>query len=132
MPPRLLILAPLLFCASVFAASEPQVDCANATTTAQITQCAQIQADAVEVKLNAAYQKLVKQLTQPDTELDKYSEMRKKLQIAQRAWIKFREADCDTVYQINASGTIRGLAAIGCKRERAEQRIKELENYVGY
>ncbi|MDE1166458.1 MAG: lysozyme inhibitor LprI family protein [Pseudomonas sp.] len=131
MLPRLMILAPLLFSATAFAA-QPKADCANATTTPEINQCAQAEADVVEAKLNVAYQNLVKQLTQPDTETDKYSEMRKKLQIAQRAWIKFREADCDTILQINASGTIRTLAAIGCKRERAEQRIKELENYVGY
>ncbi|MBD9412035.1 lysozyme inhibitor LprI family protein [Stutzerimonas stutzeri] len=51
--------------------------------------------DRVEASLNQAYQRLLKQLTQIDTPQDNYTEYRRKLLIAQRAWIKFREADCD-------------------------------------
>lgn len=114
-----------------FAASEPKPDCANALTTVQMTQCAALDADAAEAQLNTAYQQLLKRLGQPDTATDKFSLMRQKLQVAQRAWIKFRDADCDAVYQVNASGTIRGLAALGCKRAHAEQRTKELQAYLG-
>lgn len=125
----LLLLGTLTTCA--FAASEPKPDCANALTTVQMTQCAALDADAAEAQLNAAYQQLLKRLGQPDTATDKFSLMRQKLQVAQRAWIKFRDADCDAVYQVNASGSIRGLAALGCKRAHAEQRTKELQAYLG-
>ncbi len=126
---RFFTLAAVLASGVAFAAPAP--DCANASTTVQMTQCAAQDADAAETRLNAAYQQLVKQLTQPDTATDKYSEMRQKLQAAQRAWIKFRDADCEAVYQVNASGSIRGLAALGCKRAHAEQRTKELQAYLG-
>ncbi|EIK97665.1 hypothetical protein PMM47T1_04114 [Pseudomonas sp. M47T1] len=131
MAARLLLLTTLFIATGALAAAHAKPDCANASTTVQMTQCAALDADAAEAKLNSAYQALVKQLTQPDTATDKYSVMRQKLQVAQRAWITFRDADCATVYQVNASGSLRGLAALGCKRAHAEQRTKELQAYLG-
>ena len=130
MPSRLLLLAALFTSCAAVAATEPKLDCANASTTVAMTQCAALDADAAEAKLNAAYKALVKNLSQPDTATDNYTLMRQKLQAAQRAWIKFRDADCDAVYQVNSSGTLRGLAAVGCKRQRAEQRTRELQAYL--
>ncbi|WP_349568809.1 lysozyme inhibitor LprI family protein [Azotobacter salinestris] len=114
------------------AASEAPIDCEAAVSTPDLEHCAALEQAKVERKLNAAYQKLVQHLSQPDTELDDYTAMRQKLLEAQRAWIRFREADCAAQYVMHASGTIRTLVHIGCMQERAEQRIKELENYVPY
>ncbi|WP_455922299.1 lysozyme inhibitor LprI family protein [Pseudomonas putida] len=127
---RLLLLAALFAPAAALAATAPRLDCANASTTVAMTQCAALDADAAEAKLNAAYKALVKQLSQPDTATDNYTRMRQKLQTAQRAWITFRDADCEAVYQVNITGTLRGLAALGCKRQRAEQRTRELQAYL--
>ncbi|WP_287815523.1 lysozyme inhibitor LprI family protein [Pseudomonas sp.] len=129
MHPRLLLLT-TLFMASGALAAAPKPDCANASTTPEMTQCAALDADAAEAKLNATYKQLIQNLSQPDTESEQYSETRQKLQIAQRAWIKFRDADCEAVYQANSGGTLRGLAALGCKRNRAEQRTRELQDYL--
>ena len=129
MHPRLLLLT-TLFMASGALAAAPKPDCANASTTPEMTQCAALDADAAEAKLNATYKQLIQNLSQPDTESEKYSETRQKLQITQRAWIKFRDADCEAVYQANSGGTLRGLAALGCKRNRAEQRTRELQDYL--
>lgn len=120
------------FAASLNAAPEARVDCEKAVSTPDLNHCAALEQEKVERKLNAAYQKLVQQLTQPDTELDDYTAMRQKLLEAQRAWIRFREADCAVQYAMHASATISTLIHIGCMQERAEQRIKELENYVPY
>ena len=72
---------------------------------------------------------MLKSLDKPDEELEKYSEMKKKLIVAQRAWVKFREADCAAVYAKSASGTMRTGLFIGCMQSHAEQRIKTLEAY---
>jgi len=129
MPLRFVLLTTLFIASGVLAAA-PKPDCANASTTPEMTQCAALDADAAEAKLNTTYKRLIKDLSQPDTETEKYSETRQKLQIAQRAWIKFRDADCEAIYQANIGGTLRGLAALGCKRNRAEQRTRELQNYL--
>ena len=49
----------------------------------------------------------------------------------QRAWIEFRDADCDAAYEYYAGGTMRNLVHIGCMQKRAEQRIKELDDFLG-
>jgi uncharacterized protein YecT (DUF1311 family) len=54
---------------------------------------------------------------------------KKSLIAAQRAWVKFREADCNAVYEQWKTGTIRTVMFIECMQKRAETRIKELEEY---
>jgi uncharacterized protein YecT (DUF1311 family) len=122
----------LLFSLSAQADTHTELDCSKVFSTSDIEQCAAIELDKTEAQLNDAYKHLVKQLTQPDTAQDNYIEYRKKLLTPQRAWITFREADCDAQYAIHSSGTIRNIVYLGCKQQRAEQRIKELENYVPY
>jgi uncharacterized protein YecT (DUF1311 family) len=125
-------LAPLLAITVSAKAESTEIDCSSAFSTPDIERCAAIELDAVEVSLNQAYRRLVKQLTKPDTAQDNYSDYRNKLLNAQRAWIKFREADCDTQYAMHRSGTIRNAVYLNCKQQRAEQRIKELNNYAPY
>jgi uncharacterized protein YecT (DUF1311 family) len=122
---RVLIALLLLACS----ASAAAINCANAITTLDINECASREQAKVEAKLNKVYQRVLKSLDKPDEELEKYSEMKKKLIVAQRAWVKFREADCDAVYAKSASGTMRTVLFIGCMQSHAEKRIKELEAY---
>lgn len=114
----------LALCGSAFA-----LDCSKAITTPDINECASIDQKKVEAKLNKVYQRVLKSLDKPDAPLEPYSEMRKTLVAAQREWVKFREADCDAVYQKHVSGTIRTVMYIGCMQSHAEKRIKELEDY---
>ena len=121
-----------LLCVMPACANEAIVDCANASSTPEINHCAKLELDEAERELNQAYQKLVKQLSQPDTETDNFTELRQSLKEAQRAWTKFREMDCDTQFLLYGSGTMRTVAYLGCMRERAEQRTKELNQYIPY
>ncbi|MGO4476938.1 lysozyme inhibitor LprI family protein [Massilia sp. 2TAF26] len=95
-------------------------------STREINECAAIEQKAVEAKLNQAYQRTLKAL---DDEGNESIETKKKLIVAQRAWVKFREADCDAVYQRNAGGTIRTVMYIGCMQTHAKERIKALEDF---
>lgn len=108
------------------------IDCAKVFSTPDVEQCIAAELDKVEASLNQAYQRLLKQLTQADTPQEDYTEYRKKLLTAQRAWIKFREADCDAQYEMHRTGTIRNSIYLSCKKQRAEQRINELNSYVPY
>ena len=127
-------LATCLIVLSIKAYAEPEnnIECGNAFSTPDIEHCASISLDKTEKKLNLAYQKLVKDLSQPNNEYENFTEYKKKLLAAQRAWISFREADCAAQYEMHRPGTIRNSIYLACKEERAKQRIKELRNYAPY
>lgn len=116
---RCMIALLLAVCASGAAA----VDCKNAVATPDINECASIEQKKVEDKLNKAYQQVIKSIGEPAT--------KKALIEAQRAWVRFREADCKAVYEQYKTGTIRTVMFIGCMQEHAEQRIKDLESFQG-
>lgn len=105
------------------------LDCKNATNTLDMNECAAVEQKAVESRLNGVYQRVMKELDKPGEDLEKYSEVRKKLLEAQRAWIRFRQADCDAMYAHYSGGSMRNLVYLDCMRSRAEKRIKELEEY---
>jgi uncharacterized protein YecT (DUF1311 family) len=114
---------PLLL--AVCATSSFALDCDKAVSTSDINECARIGQEKVEKQLNVVYQDVLKTTAAPDA-----AEERKALIAAQRAWVKFREADCKAVYQKWAGGTIRGVMYTGCMQNRAETRIKELRDYA--
>jgi uncharacterized protein YecT (DUF1311 family) len=59
-----------------------------------------------------------------------YAGTRKLLQQAQRAWVQFRDDDCRAKYMLNANGTVRELAALGCQIEHTEHRTKQLKEWL--
>lgn len=97
------------------------LDCTKAVTTPDINECTSIEQKKVEDKLNKVYQGIVKPLE---------GDEKKTLVEAQRAWVKFREADCNAVYQRWIDGTVRNVMFISCMQDRAETRIKELQEYA--
>jgi uncharacterized protein YecT (DUF1311 family) len=105
-------------------AAAAAVDCDNAASTVDINECAARDQKAVEVKLNTAYQAALKSLGDGEGAATK-----KALVLAQRAWIKFREADCKALYELWSGGTMRDMVFLNCMRRRAEQRIKELDEF---
>lgn len=97
-------------------------DCKNATTTVEMNECAAEDQQRVEAKLNEFYKRVLKSIEN--------DEVKKSLIIAQRAWITFRKADCDTLYKRYADGSIRTVTFLNCMQAHAEQRIKELDNHL--
>lgn len=120
-----------VLCAAFLPALPAQaLDCKNAMNTMDMNDCAAIEQKAVEVRLNEVYQRVMKELDKPDEELEKYAEVKKKLLEAQRAWVRFRQSDCDAQYAYYMGGSMRNLVYLGCMQSRAETRIKELEEYL--
>jgi uncharacterized protein YecT (DUF1311 family) len=105
------------------------LDCKTAMTTLEVNECASIEQRKVEARLNETYQRVIQSLDQPDTDLEKFSQMKSRLMTAQRAWVKFREADCQAVYTYYQAGTIRAIMFTGCMKSHAENRIKDLQAY---
>jgi uncharacterized protein YecT (DUF1311 family) len=98
--------------------------------TVEINQCAQQTLARRDKELNAAYQALLRSLTPADKAngVD-YAGTRKLLQQAQRSWVQFRDNDCKAKYTLNAGGTIRDIAALGCQIEHTELRTKQLKDW---
>lgn len=110
--------------------SAEKLDCKNAITTPDANECASQDQHRVERRLNVVYQKLLKRLREPDATDEENSEIRQKVITAQKAWVVFREADCDAQYEMYKTGTVRTVIYIACMRAHAERRIKELEKFV--
>ena len=106
-----------------------KVDCKNAVTTQDINDCAQIKLAAVEQKLNKTYRQVLMSLDRPDEDSESYSQIKKSLIEAQKSWVVYRQKDCDAVYTLHASGTIRTVMHITCMQRHAEKRIKDLLEY---
>jgi uncharacterized protein YecT (DUF1311 family) len=108
------------------------LDCENASSTPDINACGKIELDKIELKLNQVYTRVLKmmdEISKDPSNTSNKSKLKKSFIDAQRFWVKFREADCDTTYTLWSDGTIRGTMYLSCMMDRANKRIKELEAY---
>lgn len=120
-----------LLTASTFCVGQSVDPCKNQSNTHEINECGRLTLKSRDRDLNQAYQALMKSLRANDKEDNtNYAEVKKKLQEAQRAWIVFRDNDCQAKYTLWESGTIRGITHLSCLTERTEQRTKELRTWV--
>lgn len=128
---RVLWLSLTLRTASTFCFAQSADPCKTQSTTLVINECGKLTLKEKDRELNQAYQALMKSLKADDTGDDRnFAEVKKKLQDAQRAWITFRDNDCQGKLSRWASGTIRGARHLGCLADRTEQRTKELRNWA--
>ncbi|MDD2932567.1 MAG: lysozyme inhibitor LprI family protein [Methylotenera sp.] len=71
-----------------------------------------------DAELNNLYKKLTRESTTD------------KLRIAQRAWIKYRDAQCDYEASDFDDGSMQPTIHSSCLAELTKQRIKELDNQI--
>lgn len=105
--------------------------CNTQRNTAEMDECQVLTLKIKDEELNSAYQNLLKSLA-PETsdEAANYSEIRKQLQLAQRAWMQFRDADCTAKYLFYIDGTIRNTIELSCKIDKTVKRTKELTDWI--
>ena len=112
----------------------PQVDCNNASSQVEMTYCAEQDFNKADKQLNAVY----KQAVTTEADIDKtnadvdqnYVGAVDSLKKAQRIWITYRDAHCDTVGYEAVGGTMQGMLILGCKAEMTNTRIKELKELI--
>ena len=108
-----------------------ELNCDSPGTTLEINECLSREVKAVDTKLNEVYQHVLREFSKQDLYGHvHYSEAKQNLIEAQRAWIKYREKDCDAVYALAIGASMRGQLALQCNRSRTEQRIRELEQFL--
>jgi uncharacterized protein YecT (DUF1311 family) len=95
-------------------------DKAENGTTADMLECDADELDRQDVRLNDTYKKLMSKLSR---------DRKKALLKAQRAWIKFREANCDYWYDPHG-GRAANFNGNGCRLTMTAARTKELEGML--
>ena len=87
----------------------------------QLDQCAGIDFTAADAKLNALYKVMMSKYDAANGE---------KLKLAERAWIAWRDAECDYETNGTAGGSINPMMDTMCRTEKTNARIKELNAQV--
>ncbi|SFB29679.1 Uncharacterized conserved protein YecT, DUF1311 family [Pseudomonas sp. NFIX10] len=114
----LLALTPLLFVAVAQAD-----DCADATTQGEMNQCAAKENKAADTELNSLY----KQIT---ARLKDNPEAKKMLVKAQRAWIGFRDAECEFSASGVEGGSVYPLIYNNCITAQTKARVEAFKTYL--
>lgn len=111
---------------AVSAQEETAVDeCENAMDTATMNMCAARDLEVADEKLNEVYKELVVKFEQSEAK-----GIKKKLVEAQRAWIMFRDAECELYAFSSSGGSIHTLQLSGCLLDETEKRTAVLQNYL--
>ncbi|NJN20818.1 MAG: DUF1311 domain-containing protein [Leptolyngbya sp. RL_3_1] len=92
-------------------------ECSNPTNQGMMTRCAQAEYAQVDAALNQRYQAVKGSLSAPK---------QADLVAAGRAWIAFRDADCEFVQSQFEGGSIQPMVYWGCLTQRTQDRIDEL------
>ncbi|MCS3739880.1 uncharacterized protein YecT (DUF1311 family) [Rhizobium sp. BK661] len=114
-----------------FGANAEDLDCKNPVTQADMTACEQARQETADKALNAQYKITRVALAALDKDLD--ADMRgaeKALVKAQRAWVDFRDAECEAAGFQARGGTMEPMLVAGCIAELTKQ-LKELAETMG-
>lgn len=87
--------------------------------TADVLDCIGAETKRQDSRLNKVYKEVMAQLSPARN---------KELQAAQRAWIKFRDANCN-FYADPEGGTMATVSSNDCFMSATASRAKELENF---
>lgn len=118
----------MLFCLSITKTYALTPLCQKAEGTIQINECMEAELEKVEKKLNAKYKKTLKALSAPDEDGWKYSISKKAVIESQRAWVKFRDKDCEAE-ETMTNGTGTASWYMDCMIDHANTRIKRLDEF---
>ncbi|MEO5322656.1 lysozyme inhibitor LprI family protein [Mesorhizobium sp. CC13] len=110
---------------AILAATAAQAadNCANANDQATMNECADKAFRASDAELNTLYRQIQGRLKDDPGAA-------KLLVAAQRAWVGFRDAECDFSSSGVAQGSIYPMTVLQCHDGMTRQRIKDLQNYL--
>lgn len=101
---------------------QPQgtASCTGADTVS-IDACAQADFEAADVELNRYYRAALQRLRS-----EKEDKAAEALVTAQRAWIRYRDAECSAVYENWSGGSIRTLMYLDCRTGLTKARTEAI------
>ncbi|CAN7410189.1 lysozyme inhibitor LprI family protein [Pararhizobium sp. LjRoot255] len=131
--PASVVVAGFLAIASLAQAQdEPEVDCENAMTQSDMNICANKDYEAADKELNAVYKTTMTAMQTTDKELGEidlnYVGAVEALKKAQRAWIGYRDGQCDLAGFQARGGSMEPTLVSGCLADLTKKRTAELKS----
>ncbi|CAM5451513.1 lysozyme inhibitor LprI family protein [Alcaligenes faecalis] len=105
------------------ASSVQAADCDSLTNQNAINQCFSNEYKNSDAELNKLYKEISHRLKDDADTL-------KALRNAQRAWISFRDAECDFAAINTEGGSIHSMLITTCRNELTQARIKNFNTYL--
>ncbi|QLL62861.1 lysozyme inhibitor LprI family protein [Sinorhizobium mexicanum] len=124
----------LLSAVSAAAQEQPRVDCQNAVTQMDMNICAGQDYDRADADLNNIYKQAVAAMKAMDKELGEidaaYPGAEQALKKAQRAWIGYRDGQCELAGFEARGGSMEPMLVSGCLAELTRKRTSELKQLL--
>ncbi|HWT58626.1 MAG TPA: lysozyme inhibitor LprI family protein [Rhizobium sp.] len=109
-------------------ASGQDIDCQNPKTQSDMTSCEAARHETADKALNVQYKKTRAALAAVDKDLDGDRKGAEQALVkAQRAWIDYRDAECDASGFQARGGTMEPMLVAGCLANITDKRTKELK-----
>jgi uncharacterized protein YecT (DUF1311 family) len=99
------------------------IDCNNAMSQMEMNICAGDSSDAADIKLNKAYKQLKELIGKDRPALQS-------LVKSERAWITYRDIQCEAESAGSEGGSIHSMELSGCVEEKTIARTKELKRMI--
>jgi uncharacterized protein YecT (DUF1311 family) len=123
-----LCVAAVLAAGAVHADNDPPVDCKNALAQVDMNICADRDYQAADKELNVQYKKTRAAMTAWDSDLeDNLKGAEKALIKAQRAWVDYRDGECEAEGFSARGGTMEPMLVSNCLATVTRQRTRELK-----
>jgi uncharacterized protein YecT (DUF1311 family) len=118
----------VLLLAMTLPAAAQDVDCTNVITQLDMNTCAAQDWEEADARLNDVYAQTLAVLQEADANYPISGDSEEdRLRAAQRAWIAYRDANCDSAGYPMRGGSAEPLLTYGCLRSMTEDRIAELQ-----
>ncbi|WP_082546832.1 lysozyme inhibitor LprI family protein [Rhizobium sp. Root483D2] len=119
---------------SAQAQEQPNVDCANAETQTDMTICANKDYEAADTELNAVYKKAMAAMKNADKDLAEidanYPGAVDALKKAQRAWIDYRDGQCELAGFEARGASLEPMLVSVCLAGLTKKRSEELKGFT--
>jgi uncharacterized protein YecT (DUF1311 family) len=124
----------LLCCTASADAQQPEPDCRKAVTQMDLNICADQDYRAADAELNKTYRLAVAAMQATDKELgdidSAYAGALEALKKAQRAWIGYRDGQCELAGFEARGGSMEPMLVSGCLAELTRKRTAELKELM--
>jgi uncharacterized protein YecT (DUF1311 family) len=104
------------------------IDCKVSGTRIDYQICRGDELNRLDLELNKKYQQILKKYNAPNTEYANYKKAKAALIRAQKAWIKFRQEDCDMPIYLNITGTAQSPMMMDCAINHTKKRIEDFDS----
>lgn len=117
----------LLLCFPIL--SYADLECDNIQVIDQVYQCSRKSLEINDAKLNQEYKKLLEGINaRYSSHIELRGEYIIKVKLSQRAWVDFRDKNCEVLsYQIDVGTQAYETSNNSCKDKMTQERVKEIE-----